>query len=443
MIGRQAMKRQNLKIEDLVVGDEAEDAYELEGGDAGSSFDSNPPKKRTSTTKRQSVSVRTPAKKDRLQLKPEESSPAGPLALKRKRRTISPKNYRQSDEDKTEDSDVSEYKEDPDEGTRNRGSSNKRQAVESSPGISATPTPLDPRLPRKPLPDRRPPNHPVADTLSHDSPQPQVGSQSASPGQANASGTYEMSLGGLNYSAHQYQGPMGSDFAVQPQGLMAPVPVAQVQGSMGFGFTLQPQSFMVPVSVVAAQGASSLNFTGSFVAPTLDSLAVHLPYHPGQALDNGNAGKMKYKTMICEILNVDPSFAQLYTLEELRMYARAYNREFAPDDWIATNDEKKSFKCKTFHLFCHTAGTIKHFTQYFPKLVFLAVERGDLNADGSFNHKSPHLEGFSLKSFTTSKKYYYDQALGAEENPFGRIDKHTLQIVRNESRRTSFPYSLT
>ncbi|KAE9371391.1 hypothetical protein N431DRAFT_558928 [Stipitochalara longipes BDJ] len=534
LIGRQAMKRQNIKMEDLIGDAEPEEVYNSEDEDAESSYDSTPEKKkRTPATKRRSVSGRPPAKKDRLQPKHEESSPVIPLSLKRKRRTVSAKNYRQSDEDKTEDSDVSEYKEITDDVKGEKGSSSKRQAVDSSPGMSASPTPLA----RKSIGEKRLPSTAVVREESQDDHQPQVGSQSASPNQGHASGSgtddlvpsdldylivYEplstlgsgsatiaqgsadsgatnqlqgstgplssahltqgasssgaadqlqgsmgapssayqrqgsmgsgaahqrrgsMSLGSAHQrhgsmsssSAYQHQGPMGFDFGFQPQGFMAPGSATQAQGSfIGYPSNVQPYSFMAPGPATQAQGATSSGFGAPFVAPRPASFAVPLSYEiPGPASDSRNLAKMEYKFIICEILNVHPQLAQYYTLEEFRMYARAYNLQFANELWNVTAHDGKKFKCKMFRLISPTNGIVPHFALYLYKLAFLAVSRGDLNPDATFNAKSPYRVGFSTKGDRR-----YDMALGVVQNLFGVIDSQTLQ-PRDDTALNGFSY---
>jgi len=121
--------------------------------------------------------------------------------------------------------------------------------------------------------------------------------------------------------------------------------------------------------------------------------------------------KMKHKEIICDILQVDRTHAQTYSLEDLRFYARAYNIQFAADDWfLGTANEATG---KMFRVITPT-GIIHHFAHLLPHFVPLAIARGDLNPDSTINEKSPHMAGFS-----TNGDAQKDMALGVLPNRFG------------------------
>ena len=520
---------------------------------------------------------RTPTKKGRVQPQPEESSPGLPLALKRKRRNISAKNYRQSDEDGSEDSDVSEYKE-VDESKGDESFASKRRAVESPSGLPATRTPLPTSLPRKSVVEKRQPRNPLVGTQSQA--EPQVGSLSAKPngGDASPPGSLDArKYAGLAYAmidkdesasdtiagtSNQVQDYMGSRTAEplqdapaspasvgQPQGSMSSVATQQAQdasdsgatnqsqhsmghlstasqhqgsmslgsieqnnraipfahpygplGSMGFNFNVGPYSpenpfaqghtlaevlakaqaqaqdsadddfdvaagydfFAAPDSATQAPGPLAFNSTvqpQAFMAPVQSPQAVRNPFGsdfystyfvvpgpkssvtppkyevPEKASDNGDPSKMQYKLVLCEILNVHRSLMYHYTLEEFRMYGRAYNRQFWHDSWEITVDDGKKFKCLTHLLISPNNGTIAHFAMYCHKFAYLAICRGDLNPDTTFNERSPNLNGF-----VTNGNNLFNMALGVIPNPLGMIDPLTLK-PRDVSQ--VFPYGLS
>jgi hypothetical protein len=125
--------------------------------------------------------------------------------------------------------------------------------------------------------------------------------------------------------------------------------------------------------------------------------------------------KMKYKEIICDILQVNRALAQSYSLKDLRFYARAYNIQFAGDDWfLGTADDATG---KMFRIFTGS-GIIHHFAQILPHFVVLAIERGDLNPDKTVNEHSPHMVGFA-----TNGDVQKDMALGVLPNPFGLHDQ--------------------
>jgi hypothetical protein len=127
--------------------------------------------------------------------------------------------------------------------------------------------------------------------------------------------------------------------------------------------------------------------------------------------------KMIFKKTICKILQIDESFAESYSLEELRSYARAYNIQFATDDWKVSMGSGEPNTCKMFRVFT-SAGIIHHFSHVLPKFMPLAIARGDLNHDYTANEHSPHKNGFS-----TNGNVHEDQALGVLPNPFGLHDQ--------------------
>jgi len=127
--------------------------------------------------------------------------------------------------------------------------------------------------------------------------------------------------------------------------------------------------------------------------------------------------KMKFKETICKILQVDKSFAESYSLEELRFYARAYNVQFATDDWQLTMGNTEVATCKMQRVIT-SKGIIHHFAHVLPKFCPLAIARGDLNPDSTVNFHSRYMSGFS-----TDGDVHEDQALGVLPNPFGLHDQ--------------------
>jgi hypothetical protein len=367
------MKEKNLKFEDLLgANSDLDEAYESENEDGENVYYTTPTstRKRTPASKRRSTSGRTPSRKLDF------SSPleTTPLSLKRKRRAVTSKSYKEEEDNESEDTDISEYKEE-DEATGGKGSA-KRLAT--SRAMAPSPTPTRPRAAarkqyaEKCLPDTHP-----ARTQSQD------GLQSAFGDQAHASGS----------ESHE---PLSSNS--EPSG--------QDQRSLSSGSHSQLHS-----------------------ATSSQSSAAKKPYTiPGPADDNADDGKMEYKYILCDLLQVDRQLAQIYTLEEFRTYARAYNLQFASKPWEMTTHDGGKHTCMMFRIRLPNGTYIAHFCFFLFKLAHLAVGRGDLNPDATFNHHSPHIAGFS-----TNGDARLDMALGVIPNPFGMVHPQLLDANHYES----------
>ena len=369
------MKEKNIKIEDLLgANSHLDEAYESENEDGENVYYTTPTstRKRTPASKHRSTSGRT------IFRKLDFSSPleTTPLSLKRKRRAVTSKNYKEDEDDESEDTDISEYKEEG-EATGGKGSA-KRPTTKSSRAMAPSPTPTRPRAAaRKQYAEKCLPGTHPARTQS------QGGLQSAFGDQAHASG-----------SGADDQ-PLGSNS--EPSG--------QHQGSLSSGSHSQLHS------VTSSQ-----------------SSAARKPYTiPGPADDNADDGKMEYKLILCDLLQVDRQLAQIYTLQEFRTYARAYNLQFASKPWEMTTHDGGKYTCMMFRIRLPNGTYIAHFCFFLFKLAHLAVGRGDLNPDATFNHHSPHIAGFS-----TNGDARLDMALGVIPNPFGMVHPRLLDANHYE-----------
>jgi hypothetical protein len=367
------MKEKNIKFEDLLgANSDLDEAYESENEDGDNVYYTTPTstRKRTPASKRRSTSGRTPSRKLDFS-SPVETTP---LSLKRKRRAVTSKSYKEEEDDESEDTDISEYK-DEGEATGGKGSA-KRPAI--SRVMAASPTPTRPRAaPRKQYAEKLADTHP-ARTQSQD------GLQSAFGDQAHASGS------------ESHDQLLGSNS--EPSG--------QHQRSLSSGSHSQLHSVTSSQSSVAKK-----------------------PYTiPGPADDNADDGKMEYKFVLCDLLQVDRQLAQIYTLQEFRTYARAYNLQFSSKPWEMTTHDGGKHTCMMFRIRLPNGTYIAHFCFFLFKLAHLAVGRGDLKPDATFNHHSPHIAGFS-----TGGDARLDMALGVIPNPFGMVHPQLLDANHYES----------
>lgn len=351
------MKEKNLKFEDLLGANSDLDEAYESENEDGENVYYTTP---TSTRKRTPASKRRSTSGRTPSRKLDFSSPleTTPLSLKRKRRALTSKSYKEEEDNESEDTDISEYK-DEDEATGGKGSA-KRTAT-----MAPSPTPTRPRAAA-----RKPDTHP-ARTQSQD------GLQSAFGDQAHASGS------------ESHNQPLSSNS--EPSG--------------------QDQSSL-----------SSASHSQLHSATSSQSSAAKKPYTiPGPADDNADDGKMEYKFVLCDLLQVDRQLAQIYTLQEFRTYARAYNLQFASKPWEMTTHDGGKHTCMMFRIRLPNGTYIAHFCFFLFKLAHLAVGRGDLNPDATFNHHSPHIAGFS-----TNGDARLDMALGVIPNPFGMVHPQLL-----------------
>jgi hypothetical protein len=120
-----------------------------------------------------------------------------------------------------------------------------------------------------------------------------------------------------------------------------------------------------------------------------------------------------FKLCICHILHIDESWAhsEFYTLDHLRTYARAYNQEFADDDWYYNNAVGRGFTLTV------DGRIYEHFANYLVAFQGLAAARGDIlggKQHFTVNPEAPYKDGFGRKEDT-----FIRAALGIEPNPLG------------------------
>jgi hypothetical protein len=133
--------------------------------------------------------------------------------------------------------------------------------------------------------------------------------------------------------------------------------------------------------------------------------------------------EVEYKLALCKLLEVDNSWSELYTLYQLRTYARAYNSEFAYDDWYYP----PNFTGRGFTLSIEGGYYCDHFSQALPIFQGLAVARGDIAEGGIFIRDAPHIAGFAHQTSP-----FIRQVLGIVPNPFGLHDN--LHSIRQSQR---------
>jgi hypothetical protein len=396
IIGRQTMKEKNIKIEDLLDTDPGlDEAYGSEDEDGDSVYFTTPTstKKRTPASKRRSLSSRTPSRKLYFST-PVETSP---LSLKRKRRAVTSKNYKEDEEDEPEDSDISEYK---DENEANEGKSSSKILSNHSRLTTTSPTPTRPRAapykPYKQYSDKHLPSTYPAHTLLQE-------------GLPSASGDGALNSGTASYDQADATGSVSYD-------------QTHASGSGSSGQQQRPLS--------SGSRDQLRNGTG----PAASAAKEIKPYEiPGPADDNTNDEIMEYKLILCDLLQVDKALAEIYTLQELRIYARAYNLQFASKPWVMTTHDGSTHICERFRIRTRqrlpngNPRYIIHFCHWKFKLAHLAVCRGDLKTDATFNPRSKHIAGFS-----THGAARLDMALGVIPNPFGMVPPQVLDASHNE-----------
>lgn len=128
--------------------------------------------------------------------------------------------------------------------------------------------------------------------------------------------------------------------------------------------------------------------------------------------DNPVPSQEMLKEVICDILQVDRSMVQEYSLEDLRIYARAYNIAYDHDNWY--HPELPSYYGRQYRIYMGQIQTAEHFAQMLPVFRRLALVRGDLLPNLRLNSQSSHSLGFS-----TNGDVLQDQALGVIQNPYG------------------------
>ncbi|KAF8853712.1 hypothetical protein BDZ45DRAFT_66368 [Acephala macrosclerotiorum] len=155
----------------------------------------------------------------------------------------------------------------------------------------------------------------------------------------------------------------------------------------------------------SAKNSTTGGASASVYDPDLDIEAIHKSRY---ALNN------RYRDIICQLLGVNPEDARSYTLDELRRYARAYNKAFRG---MPYHDSETP----GFTYFGHKAfqdqrnNRIDHFAHVNARYADLAIARGDLDARGVYNQNGPHMNGFQ----TTGEEEIEEQALGIINNAFG------------------------
>lgn len=302
--------------------------------------------------------TQTPAKADAT-----VENESSPLSLKRKRRSVSAKNYKLDDNPSTEDSDVSEYDDDI---ARSKPSSAKKVTTDSSRVRTET----------------RAPSRAGSGSRKPSSSKPQSGGPVARKGKKD------------NTQVSTYDTPklFGIPGSGSPYPAYAPFDPSKdhIHGYDG--------NYVSPFPMVHAPG---------YVEP-------QLPFPiPGGTAEYADHGKFDYKLIITEILGIPRQIAGRFTLDQFREYARAVNLQFVKEYWEITGYDGQKYTCKNLQLYDHNKkAIIPHFAQYKYHLAWLANCRHEINNDGKFNPKG-------MGTFSTDGDVQKDMALGVIPNPYG------------------------
>jgi hypothetical protein len=169
-----------------------------------------------------------------------------------------------------------------------------------------------------------------------------------------------------------------------------------------------------PLDPAVSNRLATMSMVASLAAPPAESQRFIVGADPLEA---------EYKLALCRLLEVDNSWSELYTLHQIRTYARAYNSEFAYDDWYYP----PNFTGRGFTLSVEGGYYCDHFSQALPIFQGLAVARGDIAEGGIFIRDAPHIAGFARQT-----NPFIRQALGIAPNPFGL--HQNLHNIRQSQR---------
>jgi hypothetical protein len=388
-IGRKSMKKEGVTVDDVMknkdlrsklldaaaggdnLGEESEGLEESNGSeiDYYTTPKRTPAKKHSAKApsmaskqrpggKRLPGSAQTPVKEDAS-----VQHETAPLSLKRKRRSVSAKNYKMDDNPSAEDSDVSEYDDDFAQG---KPGSAKKTTTDSLRARAETPTPSGTR----------------SDSRQSSSSKARSTSSVARKGKKD------------NSQVSTYGAPklFGLPRSGSPYPAYAPFDPSNdhIHGYDG--------SYVSPYPMIYAKG---------YVEP-------ERPFPtPGGTAEYADHGKFDYKLIITEILGIPRQLAGRFTLDQYREYARAVNLQFVNEYWEITGYDGEKYTCKGLQLYDHhKKAIIPHFAQYKYHLAWLAHCRNEIKDDGTFN---PIGNG----TFSTGGDVQKDQALGVIPNPYG------------------------
>ena len=392
-IGRESMKNKGVTVDDVMKNKKlrkklldasefndnlGEESGGLEEESDGSEIDYYTTPKRTPAKKRLSGSVgaldKTPKREPgEKRLPGSAQTPAKedfsfhhettPLSLKRKRRTVSAKNYKMEETSSTEDSYVSEYDDDV---ARGKPPSAKKATTDSSRARAENPTPSQTRnSPREPSSSK---------LLSGGAATRKKKKDDSQVSSYNKPKLFGVPGSGSPYPAHAPFDPSNDHIHGYDGSYVSPFPM------------IHPKGYVEP----------KLPF------PT-----------PGGTAEYADHGKYDYKLIITEILGIPRQIAGRFTLDQFREYARAVNLQFINDYWEITNHDGKKYTCKGLQLYDHNKkAIIPHFAQYKYHLAWLASCRHEINEDGTFNP-------VGLGTFSTGGDVKKDKALGVIPNSYG------------------------
>lgn len=135
----------------------------------------------------------------------------------------------------------------------------------------------------------------------------------------------------------------------------------------------------------------------------------------GAADDSIEDKETRYKLMICDVLEVDVTHADQLDLQELRTYARAFNKNFHNDVWEVPNSNgARGVGPVIFTADQGPGDEGTHIALAIDRFRELAVARGDLDGDLKF-------DAMGQKLFSSGGNIELDRALGVLENEFGRF----------------------
>ncbi|POS88228.1 hypothetical protein EPUL_000135 [Erysiphe pulchra] len=132
-----------------------------------------------------------------------------------------------------------------------------------------------------------------------------------------------------------------------------------------------------------------------------------------------------YSEIICNILKVSNEYAIHFSLEDLRLYAHAYNSMFVSCAW--NHPDMGSNKAKGCCVYDEFTGHTYHIINHFPRLLSIALHRGDIDQSlrmipgTDFNHL-----------FDTRGNELMDQALGIIPNAYGSFLHPPPQLLKKD-----------
>ncbi|KAK6579703.1 hypothetical protein PZA11_007939 [Diplocarpon coronariae] len=176
-----------------------------------------------------------------------------------------------------------------------------------------------------------------------------------------------------------------------------------------------------PILAGRSQAARNNRILSMNWNPTIDPQLATSPRTVETRPGPGPAGdlRLRYRKHLCDFLGVDNSHADQLSLEELRLYAFAYNLDMASQTWhhpsFIHGESGHGNRIKFFT----KNGTAQlmpmaHFAQL-GRLCALALDRGDISPEGVVRDEVADSHRFESRRLDVLTK----QTMGLAHNPFG------------------------